>query len=237
MAKKLKSFVDDRLYELVTGMPGQYEDYYVGVLREWLNYCEVRSINPIDAAAFEYVAYRVKDRKRFEKEMLKEGYDVYDIMHSIYERHVTACLEKKLKDSLEVSEKLKKQLDEAAKNGVVIPEFAQKQKLLEQENTSLRAALNSQKAELDSLRNGLHKTGGIKMPDNNITQWEYKQIDVSKADTYKTALQEMNELGEQGWEQSGVLSINGYSDKIILKRPKQNNNRQMKNDYDPIYSR
>lgn len=75
------------------------------------------------------------------------------------------------------------------------------------------------------------------MPDNNITQWEYKQIDVSKADTYKTALQEMNELGEQGWEQSGVLSINGYSDKIILKRPKQNNNRQMKNDYDPIYSR
>lgn len=236
MAKKLKSFVDDRLYELVTGMPGQYEDYYVGVLREWLNYCEVRSINPIDAAAFEYVAYRVKDRKRFEKEMLKEGYDVYDIMHSIYERHVTACLEKKLKDSLEVSEKLKKQLDEAAKNGVVIPEFAQKQKLLEQENTSLRAALNSQKAELDSLRNGLHKAGGIKMQDNGITQWEYKTLDTWSGD--KDIDKKLQQLGENGWEQSGQInSGQGATDKLLFKRPKRNNNQQMKNDYDPIYSR
>ena len=74
------------------------------------------------------------------------------------------------------------------------------------------------------------------MPDNSITQWEYTTYRTTIGDT--NLEKEMEKLGNQGWEQSGsVVDGGGTVNKLIFKRPKRNNNQQMKNDYDPIYSR
>ncbi|MBO4858783.1 MAG: hypothetical protein J5527_09730 [Treponema sp.] len=74
------------------------------------------------------------------------------------------------------------------------------------------------------------------MQDNGITQWEYKTLDTWSGD--KDIDKKLQQLGENGWEQSGQInSGQGATDKLLFKRPKRNNNQQMKNDYDPIYSR
>ena len=51
------------------------------------------------------------------------------------------------------------------------------------------------------------------MADNEITQWEYKKI-------LNTDEAELNKLGEQGWEVTGVLPRENGPDQTILKRQK-----------------
>lgn len=46
--------------------------------------------------------------------------------------------------------------------------------------------------------------------NNDITQWEYKQIDGGE--------KELNELGKEGWE---AVAARGYG--VIMKRPKTSN--------------
>lgn len=58
--------------------------------------------------------------------------------------------------------------------------------------------------------------GGNNMADNNqATQWEYKTIGYDLSD------EQLNNLGTQGWEATCSTSLNGYTDKILMKRPKQ----------------
>ena len=54
------------------------------------------------------------------------------------------------------------------------------------------------------------------MADNNqATQWEYKTIEDDLSD------EQLNKLGTQGWEATCSASRNGYTDRILMKRPKQ----------------
>ena len=69
-------------------------------------------------------------------------------------------------------------------------------------------------------------SGGKTMADNQVTQWEYKKVDTSNEN-------ELNRLGEQGWEVTGTFSSDTNSDRVLLKRPKI----QQKNLYEPSYSR
>lgn len=63
-----------------------------------------------------------------------------------------------------------------------------------------------------------------------LTQWEYKTIENNLSDT------ELNKLGKDGWEATCTASRNGYTDRILLKRPVNNQNKQT-NTYDYGYSR
>ncbi len=68
------------------------------------------------------------------------------------------------------------------------------------------------------------------MPDNNITQWEYKVIEQNTSKEAAINEQELRALGEKGWEVTGVLPSNSCNtNQTILKRPKRN--------YDNGYSR
>ncbi len=51
--------------------------------------------------------------------------------------------------------------------------------------------------------------------NNQITQWEYKTIEKDISD------EQLNKLGDQGWEATCSASRNGYTDRILMKRPKQ----------------
>lgn len=59
------------------------------------------------------------------------------------------------------------------------------------------------------------------MADNNqVTQWEYKEISANR-------IEEINEAGKEGWEATGYTTGRG----ILFKRPKQNPQRQQEPDY------
>ena len=49
----------------------------------------------------------------------------------------------------------------------------------------------------------------------DITQWEYKSIDRDTND------EELNNLGNQGWELAATKESTGTTYKMIMKRPKQ----------------
>ena len=51
---------------------------------------------------------------------------------------------------------------------------------------------------------------------NEVTQWEYKTVGKDIAYDEK----ELNNLGKAGWEITGMASTNGYTQNVILKRPK-----------------
>ncbi|WP_149554530.1 hypothetical protein [Treponema pectinovorum] len=46
-----------------------------------------------------------------------------------------------------------------------------------------------------------------------LTQWEYKKI--------PSDIDELQKLGEQGWEAAGTFSNSGGGNQILLKRPMQ----------------
>ena len=61
-----------------------------------------------------------------------------------------------------------------------------------------------------------------------ITQWEYKIISTGPSEKEKLE-KDINQLGSQGWENSGTLSNSIGSGTLIFKRPKQN--QQQSTDY------
>lgn len=63
-------------------------------------------------------------------------------------------------------------------------------------------------------------SGGKTMADNQITQWEYKEMSANR-------IEEINEAGKEGWEATGNTTGHG----ILFKRPKQNPQRQQEPDY------
>jgi hypothetical protein len=56
-----------------------------------------------------------------------------------------------------------------------------------------------------------------------IQQWEYKIFDIHKygydEQKIEQKLHELNLLGKQGWEVIAPFNLNGYTNKVILKRP------------------
>lgn len=63
-------------------------------------------------------------------------------------------------------------------------------------------------------------SGGNRMDNNQVTQWEYKTLDTWAGD--KDIDKKLQQLGENGWEQSGQInSGQGATDKLLFKRPKQ----------------
>ena len=68
------------------------------------------------------------------------------------------------------------------------------------------------------------------MADNQITKWEYKKIgNVNE--------KELNMLGEQGWEVTGIVSHPAGANETYLKRPKQVQTQQRAPEPYPDYSR
>ena len=61
-----------------------------------------------------------------------------------------------------------------------------------------------------------------------LTQWEYKKISGRSLSE-----EELNQLGEKGWEIAGSTSAGP----LILKRPKQKNQQNSSASYDYGYSR
>ena len=52
-----------------------------------------------------------------------------------------------------------------------------------------------------------------------IQQWEYKIFDIHKYDYDEQKIEQLNLLGKQGWEVIAPFNLNGYTNKVILKRP------------------
>lgn len=67
-------------------------------------------------------------------------------------------------------------------------------------------------------------SGGKTMTDNQVTQWEYKKETDYNEDN-------LNKLGEQGWEVAGTFSNGMGPNQVLLKRPKQTVRRQTESDY------
>lgn len=122
-------------------------------------------------------------------------------------------LKQMLNDSTdgEILNSLKAQLEEALKTAKDSGDFS---------NTLLQA-LDAERAKTSELTRRLQNTQcGGKTMSENLTQWEYKQINDAEEE-------ELNSLGNKGWELSGVVSHNLGCDTYILKRQKQKQN----NDY------
>lgn len=51
-----------------------------------------------------------------------------------------------------------------------------------------------------------------------IQQWEYKIFDIHQYEI-EQKLHELNLLGKQGWEVIAPYNLNGYTNKVILKKP------------------
>lgn len=54
----------------------------------------------------------------------------------------------------------------------------------------------------------------VELTGNEVKQWEYMEIS-------RTQSNDLNKLGEQGWEVTGTFSTNAGSSSILLKRQKQ----------------
>lgn len=142
---------------------------------------------------------------------------------------------------------LQNQINELKSKGIVEPELLNKYKKLEEANASLVIVNNELNAKIEAnnnkaaqpehlkdeqkilqLQNALNaeksknaileeklKYGGKKMQDE-LTQWEYKKIGSNELND----IENLNKLGEQGWEVASSHS-NGNYESAILKRPKQ----------------
>lgn len=49
----------------------------------------------------------------------------------------------------------------------------------------------------------------------DITQWEYKTVSPALDN------EDLNKLGQEGWELTGLKESNGNTSDMIMKRPKQ----------------
>ncbi|WP_149554529.1 hypothetical protein [Treponema pectinovorum] len=59
-----------------------------------------------------------------------------------------------------------------------------------------------------------------------LTQWEYKEIPAD--------MEELQKLGDQGWDATGTFSYDNATSRILLKRPKQ---KQPPRDFDYGFTR
>lgn len=141
---------------------------------------------------------------------------------------------------------LQNQINELKQNGIVDPALLENYKKLEEKNNTLIAENKELSEKLSNTGNVSDKTvqlkeqiivdlqnklnaeisktvileeklkcGGKKMQDE-LTQWEYKKIGSNELND----IENLNKLGEQGWEVASSHS-NGNYESAILKRPKQ----------------
>lgn len=83
---------------------------------------------------------------------------------------------------------------------------------LEAINISLSAKCQMMQQEISLLKMQSSVQNG-----SQITQWEYKE-----ASSTSTTEKNMNELGKEGWELTGITACSGgQSGQLIFKRPKQ----------------
>lgn len=54
---------------------------------------------------------------------------------------------------------------------------------------------------------------------NELTQWEYKTI--KSLDIKESMDENLNKLGNEGWELTGTLSNENGDGRLLFKRPKQ----------------
>ena len=97
-----------------------------------------------------------------------------------------------------------------------------------QQKNELLEQLDEERAKNRILESKINTTGGNKMAE--LTQWEYKKISSGEMD-------ELQKLGELGWEAAGTFSNHGGSNQILLKRPKQKTQQNRSDSYDYGYSR
>ena len=62
---------------------------------------------------------------------------------------------------------------------------------------------------------------GGKAMNNDITQWEYKNLELDSPSDVKGQENTLNQLGKQGWEVTGTIQSHAYTNSILLKRPKK----------------
>lgn len=212
--KKLKSFADEGLFDAIKGDSKDSKDFAIQILGKWYEKCrtdyEIRSINDAWSASYFFLE-KLTDRKHFEKAVEKLGYDIENIMLSIWERTEIENLKNNAKQMINENDRLKAEIAEFKNTGVVTPRaLKEKDEKYNEMYNRLSTALNQERAINEELKKN---NGGKKMADNEITKWEYKRIDTSSEEV-------LNELGEQGWEVAGTYSSDTNPNQTLLKRPK-----------------
>lgn len=221
--KKLMAHIESSLYEQIKGERRQGESEATTVLRNWHKRCKEDHEISETSVSYDALMFRshLRNEKAFIKAVEKMGYDTDALMESIWIKTQFEALYKRLEFLSNSNKELERQLSQAEQSGVVTPRFMEEHETLK----SLYAAEQAKNAELTAtLQNA--STGERRMSENNVTQWEYKNIRVSED---KDIEQQLNKLGENGWEATGTLSNTSAHGNIILKRPKDS--------YDYGYSR
>ena len=156
--------------------------------------------------------------------MKENGYDLYSLMVSIWKEMKLDRINESLKSSYSEVKRLSAELDHAKNEGFA----ALAENELSKKVQYLTEALNNETEKNKQLEAALknNTNGGNKMAE--LTQWEYKKISGRSLSE-----EELNQLGEKGWEIAGSTSAGP----LILKRPKQKNQQNSSASYDYGYSR
>lgn len=93
---------------------------------------------------------------------------------------------------------------------------------------SLSDALNEEREELARIKENYRRTDMAEKDD--ITQWEYKVVEegIFHNDRF---FNELNKLGEAGWEMQGIVCANSPAERVVFKRPKQDIKKSKTQDY------
>ena len=196
----------------------------------------------------------------FAKKVSQKEYDEMAEKYLLYETEYNN--EKLRADNLEAKvRELEERIRELTEKGIVQPGLINKYNSLEAEyrtlveaNEKLKASSSAESSEIQELKAEVEKwkksntsiremyelvtkaldeerakkskpTGGRNMADNEITKWEYKQVPFY--------IDDLQKMGEEGWEATGNSNPNG----ILLKRPKKTQTQQRTSEPYPGYSR
>lgn len=144
-----------------------------------------------------------------------------------------------IKNHNELAEKYKMLLNSVSQNSNFVETFQNEAEKLKiqaeeyreactkacQQKNELLEQLDEERAKNRILESKINTTGGNKMAE--LTQWEYKFVDINEAD--------LNKAGLEGWE--ALDSGGDHANKLIMKRPKQKPQPNQSNPYDYGYSR
>lgn len=113
--------------------------------------------------------------------------------------------------------------DGAAVADALSAQLADKNRKLSEAKADLQSKVLELSRQTQDLRQKLAENGGSKM-DNDITQWEYKEVKMPKNpsgfESGSFGIETLNQLGKEGWEDTGnTASLNGYTSTILMKRP------------------
>lgn len=227
MSKILKTYVAEDLFQRIKNGIGNVsniksEQYFFPPLVEWYEQCkndyDITNYNTALCQAITFFNSNISDNKRFEKAVKENGYDLYSLMASVWKEMDLDRTNANLKSSYSEVKRLSAELDRAKNEGFA----ALAENELSKKVQYLTEALNNETEKNKQLKAALkiNTNGGNKMAE--LTQWEYKVIKQNTSDEEIKNEKQLQELGKQNWEVTGVIPSNSCNtSQVILKRPKQ----------------